>query len=146
MLYIRDAFELTHLPDPPEGLELLPIIIQHNVIPVRICISIFYRPPGSGPDLLDGICTYFDSIDLALFTNFVIVGDFNVDMSTSTHPLFHKVNNIMDTYGLSQMVKEVTHVHHNGTESIIDLLFMSDPQLSEAVLLFLCCPTLIIMV
>ena len=41
--------------------------------------SFFYRPPSSNPDLLDDICTYFNSIDSALF---VIVGDFNVDMST----------------------------------------------------------------
>ena len=129
MLYIRDTFQFTQLPNPPEGLELLPIILQHNVIPVRFCISIFYRPPSSSPDLLDDICTYFDSIDSAHFTNLVIVGDFNVDMSTYSHPLFQKVNNIMDTYCLSQMVTQFTHVHHNGTKSIIDLLFVSDPQL-----------------
>ena len=41
MLYIRDTFQFTHLLDPPEGLELLPIILQHNVIPVRLCIAVF---------------------------------------------------------------------------------------------------------
>ena len=35
----------------------------------------------------------------------------------------------MNTHGLSQMVTEFTHVHHNGTESTIDLLFVSDPHL-----------------
>ena len=69
------------------------------------------------------------SIDSAQFTNLVIVDDFNVDMSTCSHPLFQKVNNITDTYCLSQMVTQFTHVHHNGTKSIIDLLFVSDPQL-----------------
>ena len=59
-------------------------------------------------------------------------GDFNVDMSTCSHPLFQKINNIMDTYCLSQMVTEFTHVHHNGTKSIIDLLFVSDPQLVKS--------------
>ena len=79
--------------------------------------------------MLDDICTYFNSIDSALFANLVIVGDFNVDMSTCSHPLFQRVNNIMNTHGLSQMVTEFTHVHHNGTESTIDLLFVSDPHL-----------------
>lgn len=134
MLYVRDTFQLTQLPNPPEDLELLPVILRHNIIPVRFCISIFYRPPSSNPDLLDDICTYFDSIDSAQFTNLVIVGDFNVDMSTYTHPLFQKVNSIMDTYGLSQMVTEFTHVHHNGTKSIIDLLLVSDPQLVRSCL------------
>lgn len=55
MLYIRDIFQFTHPPNPPEGLELLPVILQHNVIPVRFCISVFYRPPNSTPDLLDDV-------------------------------------------------------------------------------------------
>ena len=94
MLYTRDTFLVEQLPNPPEGLELLPIL-YHNVIPVRFCTAIFYRPPSSGPELLDGICNYFSSIDSVHFTNLVIVGDFNVDMSNYSHPLFRKVNNIM---------------------------------------------------
>ena len=75
------------------------------------------------------MCGYLNSIGSVQSTNLVIVGDFNVDMSTCSHPLFPKVNNFMDTYGLSQVVTEFTHHHHNGTKSIIDLLFVSDPQL-----------------
>ena len=101
MLYVRDTFQFTFLPDPSQNLELLSIVLQHNIIPVRFCISTFYRPPSSAPDLLDELCSYFDSIDSAQFTNLVIIGDFNVDVSTDSHPLFQKVNNIIDTYCLT---------------------------------------------
>ena len=90
MLYIRNTFQFTYLPNPLEGLEPLPSILQHSVIPARFCVSIFYRPPSSAPDALDDLYSYFNSIDSAQFINFVIVGDFNVDMSTRSHPLFQK--------------------------------------------------------
>ena len=134
MLYVRDTFQFTFLPDPSQNLELLSIVLQHNTIPVRFCISTFYRPPSSAPDLLDELCSYFDSIDSAQFTNLIIIGDFNIDLSTDSHPLFQKVNNIIvnniiDTYCLTQMVTEFTHIHHNGHRSTIDLVLVSDPQL-----------------
>ena len=100
-------------------------------MPARICLSIFYRPPSSGPEILDNVCDYFDSIDTAKFTNFIILGDFNIDVSTHSHPLSAKLNVIMSTYNLSQMVTEYTHTHHNGTRSMIDLVFVSDPQPCE---------------
>ena len=103
--------------------------LEHNTVPVRFGISVFYRPPGSSPDLLDDLCNYFDSTNSAQFAKFVIIGDFNVDMSSCSHPLFQKVNSIMDEYCLSQMVTEFTHTHHNGTKSIIDLLFVNDLHL-----------------
>ena len=98
-------------------------------MPTRICLSVFYRPPSSGPEILDSVCDYFDSVDTARFTNFVILGDFNIDMSSRSHPLSNYLNNIMSTYNLSQMVTEYTHTHHNGSKSMIDLVFVSDPQL-----------------
>ena len=57
------------------------------------------------------------------FANFIVVGDFNIDMSSSrSHPLFHKLLSAMSTYSLFQMVSDYTHVHHNGSTSTIDLL------------------------
>ena len=47
---------------------------------------ILYFNAGS----LDAVCEYFNAIDSAQYTNFVLLGDFNVDMSICSHPLFHK--------------------------------------------------------
>ena len=64
-----------------------------------------------------------------LVINFIILGDFNIDMSSHSHPLSSNLSIIMSTYNLSQMVTEHTHTHHNGTRSTIDLVFVSDPRL-----------------
>ena len=121
MLYVKDIFQHTILPRPNGALELLSVVIQHNTIPTRICVSVFYRPPSSPASVLDELCTYFETIDITQFANIVVVGDFNIDMSTSSHPLYHKLSTMMSTYSLSQVVSDYTHVHHNGTSSTIDL-------------------------
>ena len=84
-------------------------------MPARVCLSVFYRSPSSAPETLDAVCDYFNSIDSAQYTNFVFIGDFNIDMSTCSHPQFHKLNNIMSTYNLSQMVTEEWPVIHQQT-------------------------------
>ena len=129
LLYVKDIFQHTILPRPNGALELLSVVIQHNMIPTRICVSVFYRPPSSPTSVLDELCTYFETIDITQFANIVVVGDFNIDMSTSSHPLYHKLSTVMSTYSLSQVVSDYTHVHHNGTSSTIDLLFISNPRL-----------------
>ena len=134
LIYVKNVLCFSILPSPPSSIELLSIVIQHNSMPARVCLSVFYRSPSSVPETLDAVCDYFNSIDSAQYTNFVFIGDFNIDMSTCSHPQFHKLNNIMSTYNLSQMVTEHTHVHHNGTKSTIDLLFVSDPHLVRSCL------------
>ena len=58
---------------------------------------------------------------------FCLHGDFNVNFVNPSHPLYSKLCNIMSTYCLTQIVTECTHVHHNGSTSIIDLVFLSNP-------------------
>ena len=79
--------------------------------------------------MLDELCVYFESVDITQFANIVVVGDFNIDMSSTSHPLYHKLSSLMSTFSLFQMVSDCTHVHHNGTSSTIDLLFTSNTRL-----------------
>ena len=95
-------------------------------------VSLFYRPPSSAPEILDHICEHLDYLNIAQYTNFIIVGDFNIDVSNCSHPLYAKLNSIMSTYRLFQTVDDYTHVHHNGTSSIIDLLLASHQDLVQS--------------
>ena len=79
--------------------------------------------------MLDDLCTYFETIDIHQYANVVVVGDFNIDVSSTSHPLYHKLSCMMSTYALSQMVSGHTHVHHSDISSTIDLLFTSNPSL-----------------
>lgn len=90
-----------------------------------------YRPPNSTNDLLTSLALHLEKIDLSQFSNFMLLGDFNIDYSNSSHPLFNKLNHIACTFGLEQIVREPTHVHHNHSLSRIDLVFMSNAQLAN---------------
>ena len=91
----------------------------------------FYQPPSLLASVLDDLCTCFETVDITQFANVVVVamGDFNIDMSSSSHPLYHKQSSMMSTYSMSQVVNSHTHVHHNGTSSTINLLFTSSSSL-----------------
>jgi hypothetical protein len=46
-------------------------------------MSFSYRPPNSSAVVLDDLCTYFETVDLTQFANFIVVGDFNIDVPYS---------------------------------------------------------------
>ena len=87
----------------------------------------FYRPPSSSVEIFSQVSTYFDSLCITQFSNFIFLGDFNVSVKDSSHPFFQKLCDLMSLYGLSQVVDDVTHTHHNGVSSIIDLVLLSSP-------------------
>ena len=125
-------YQYTILPKPNSALELLTIIVQHNTISTRICVSVFYcppPPPSSLAAVLDDLCTYFETIDVTQFANFIVVGDFNIDVSSCSRPLLHKLMSVMSIHSLLQMVSDYTHTHHNGCRSTIHLLFTSNSQI-----------------
>ena len=81
LLYIKDVFHFTLLSTPNNNIELLSAVVQHNSIPIRVCLSLFYRPPSSAPEILDHLCEHLDYLNIAPYTNFIILGDFNLDVS-----------------------------------------------------------------
>ena len=62
---------------------------------------------------------------ISAFTHFVLLGDFNVNMNNSSHPLYHKVCSLSDYFNLSQVVTDFTHMSPSGSTSLIDLVFTS---------------------
>ncbi len=67
-------------------------------------------------------------MDISQFSNFVLIGDFNVDVSNSLHPMFKRVCNILDSFCLSQIVSGHTHVSPGGNSSLIDLALTTPPS------------------
>lgn len=67
------------------------------------------------------------------YSNFILLGDFNINFGNhSCHPLFSKLEFLSHSFALQQMVIEPTHVHHNGSVSLIDLVFVSSPVLTNS--------------
>ena len=59
------------------------------------------------------------------FSNFFLVGDFNINFLFLNHPLFSKLLSITSSFLLHQKVSQPTHFSHSGVPSIIDLVFVS---------------------
>ena len=128
LLYVSDALQCKRLNvSNCEDLELLSIIVHSEYS--KACVSLFYRPPGSAVNLFASLATYLEKINLSDFSCFILLGDFNVDYSNPSYPLFNKLNHIACSFGLEQIITEPTHIHHNHSYSIIDLVFVSNPLL-----------------
>ena len=87
----------------------------------------FYRPPDSLPVFLIQFFTLLSSFDISQYSNFIFVGDFNVDFSIHSHPLLTKISTLMELFSLPQVVNGHTHTSSSGRHSLIDLVFVSNP-------------------
>ena len=91
----------------------------------KLCLSVFYRPPSSPSSIFDTLCDALLSIDHAYFSNFVILGDFNVNFEPSHH-LYSHLSDFMTSFSLTQVVDSPTHFSPSGQPSRIDLVFVSN--------------------
>ncbi len=125
LLYVKESIEVKALPQCPD-LELITLSLYKDNN--RICISVFYRPPSTSANVFSQVSAYFDNLCITQFSNFIFLGDFNVNFKDPTHPCYKSLSDIMSLYSLSQVVDDSTHIHHNGTASTIDLVLMSSPS------------------
>ena len=130
LMYISVGLHFSVL-SSPDDLELLTVVVGHES--GKACVSLFYRPPSSPFHILDSLCTYLESLSVPQYCNFILLGDFNINFCNhSGHPLFSKLESLYHSFALQQMVTEPTHVHHNGSVSLIDLVFVSNTVLTNS--------------
>ena len=126
LMYASEQLIVNPLPLCGSNLELLSLSVE--LLDQRICISIFYRPPSSHIDIFDSLFDSVINIDISRFSQFFLVGDFNVNFNDVNHPLHCKVRYFMESFSLSQVVTGHTHMSYNGHTSLIDLVFLSSPS------------------
>ena len=100
----------------------------------KLCNFIsLYRSPSQSSDEFENFAYYLDLTLEALTQKnpflTVIIGDFNAKFNKScptdkTIPEEAKFDNLTSQYGLTQLLKEPTHISHNY-RSCIDLIFTS---------------------
>ena len=75
--------------------------------------------------MFDVIC----SLDVSYFSNFILLGDFNVDI-LSPSSLCNHLNSILHSFSLVQVVTdhEPTHIKHDGSSFLLDLVITSTPE------------------
>jgi len=75
------------------------------------------------------VIPHLQSILLVIFSSFqfCVLGDFSVHFDNHSHPLYSNLSSISSLFSLTQVVVGPTQVHHDGSTSTIDLVFVPDP-------------------
>ena len=130
LFYVSTCLSFSVLPKC-DDVELLTIMISNGLS--KLCISLFYRPPSSPSLILDSLCAYIESLNIHQYSNFILLGDFNINylFSLCNNPLLCKLKSLYNVFSVQQIVPEPTHVHHNGSTSLIDLVFVSNNLLTN---------------
>ena len=91
-------------------------------------LDLFYRTPSSIFFLLlDTLFSTFCTFNPSVFTNFCIIGDFNVNFLLPTTPSYIILTNITSSFSLSQVVTEPTRIA-STTSTLTDLAFISTKE------------------
>ena len=60
----------------------------------------FFRSPSSQSSIFDNLRETLLTVDQVYFSNFVLLGDFNVNVC-NTHPLYSYISNLMSSFSLT---------------------------------------------
>ena len=99
---------MSHLFRGPDNLELLGITL-HN--------GNSNRPPATTHLVLQQLIIFLQKVNPSLYSNFVLIGDFNVNVLDSSTTLFHSLHDILSSFNLTQVVQEPTRISSYGTAS-----------------------------
>ena len=86
-----------------------------------------YRPPSSSNiDTFFAELTIFLSKAVNKFDNLMVMGDFNIDITKEYFSGFDKLEELCDTFNLTNLIKSET-CYTNNHKSTIDLFFTNKP-------------------
>ena len=128
LVYIHNSlsYKLILQGDPHGIVDLELIVISVSKPGFKLCLGVFYRPPSSATIIFDTLCETLFTIDQSYFSNFVLLGDFNVNYFCNSHPLYQHLCNLTYSFSLTQVVDSPTHISFSQQSSLIDLVFVSN--------------------
>ena len=132
ILFVHDSMTCNVISKGPNDLELVLISVGPKTSTIKFCIGVFYRPPSSPYSCMDDFYSFWEDVDISTLSNLIFVGDFNINFYCNHHPLYHKLENIMSTFSLTQIVKDPTHVSQTGADSLLDLVLTSSENQFES--------------
>ena len=126
LIYIHNSLFWDVLSKGCNDLEFIALSVRSCHSSAKHCICVLYRPPSSPISFFDNFCSTLSSLSPHSYSSFVLLGDFNIDFSDSTHHNFCKLQAIASLHSLTQMVSDPTHASPGGSSTIIDLVFVSN--------------------
>ena len=89
-------------------------------------VSTWYKPPHSPQDIFRQFESFIDKVDSEQ-KDFYLLGDLNCDMYDGSNHNSSTLTNILDIYGLSQLISEPTRITPISS-TLIDLCITSWPE------------------
>ena len=132
LVYIHNSLTYNVISKGPGNLELVLISVSQANSTNSVCVGIFYRSPSSSYACMDDFYTFLENMDVSLLSNFIFVGDFNINFYDTHQSLYHKLDNIMSTFSLTQIVKDPTHINYSGADTLLDLVLVSSQSQVES--------------
>ena len=131
LMYIHASLHFSIITSRPLSLEFLLLSVAYNNCSgkTKLFIGLFYRPPCSSIVICDTLFSVLESLNHSMLSRFVLVGDFNVNYLDHDHSYFNILSNNLDSFNLTQVVSEPTHVcNSNGGGCLIDFVVVSNPD------------------
>ena len=89
-------------------------------------VSTWYKPPNSPQDIFRQFESLIDKVDYEQ-KDFYLLGDLNCNMHDGSNHNSSTLTNILDIYGLSQLISESTRITPTSS-TLIDLCITSSPE------------------
>ena len=96
IIYCLSSYPLNIIYKGSDELELLIVSINtYNLI----VVATMYRPPNLFDSVLDDLFFVLcNHVDVSIFGNFVLIGDFNVNFFVSNNSLFQKLLSVTSSF------------------------------------------------
>ena len=92
----------------------------------NVGISLLYRPPSSPISCFDSLSVVLEDVCIPMFSNFLLIGDCNVDVSVYSS-LYNHLFNVIYQHGLSVIPTGHTRIT-NSSATTIDLVLTTSPM------------------
>ena len=120
LLYIKDSISTTSIQVHPT-LELLTAEVSLKKGP--LLLGLYYLPPSAGHSLTD-LETFLQSLPPSKLKSAVFLGDFNIDLLSSTSPSYN-ITSVMSSFHFYQVVTEPTRISA-ASRTLIDHVYVSN--------------------
>ena len=125
-IYVRNTISYRNLSYTiPDNLEAVVVEI-HKPNSRPFIVSTIYRPPNSTVDIFGKIEYFISKFDCE-HNEFYLLGDLNCNMLDTSSHVTKKLNLLLESYQLYQMINQPTRVTQ-FTSSLLDICVTSNPE------------------
>ena len=133
LLYIRDILSFSLILSGPNSLEFLCVKIHSysHSHANNFSLGVLYNPPDNVSYVLSILTSVLQTLPPSIFSNFLLLGDFNVNYFDTSSAAFCQLDNMLSSFNLYQVVQEPTRVAISGNATLIDLALVSNREAVE---------------